>query len=530
MTVVETTFGQVRGSIDEGVVTFKGIPYGASTAGGNRFLPPRKPESWTGVRDALRYGPLAMQPVPDLGIYALGEVSAIEQGAGPNWETDTFGEDCLVLNVWTPGTGGQARPVMVWCHGGGFWYGTGAAAWTEGGVLARKHGVVVVTLNHRLNIFGHLFLDDVGGERYRGSGNAGLLDIVAALEWVRDNIAAFGGDPANVTLFGESGGGSKVAALMAMPAAKGLFHKAIIESGSLTRALTSEQANKTLDLTLRCLNVAPGRLERLHTLSSQQVLAAMQSVLTASGIDLLSWQQGSWFHIFAPVVDGFVLPAHPFDPVAPSVSADVPLLIGTTGDEAHTILSGDDPELFALDERGLHEKVNALVKSAEAAERLIRDFRAANPAASPLDIYIDIASDLTLRYGAIVKAERKAALRAAPTYMYLFTWETPAFGGKYKSPHGAELPFVFDTLNKAPGLVGTVPDERCQELAERTSRAWIAFARSGNPNHSGLPEWRSYSVVDRATMVLNHRCDLVQDPKGKQRLAAERYFAGQLCG
>lgn len=516
--IVATTSGKVRGRMVQGINIFKGIPYGDSTAGVNRFLSPRKPKPWTEVRDAFHNGPLAMQSVPVSGPFSQEEVLAINKGAVPNWQQEKRSEECLVLNVWTPAVGdGNKRPVMFHCHGGGFSHGTGVTGWTDGSHLARKNDVVVVSMNHRLNIFGFLYLAEIGGEKYADSGNVGMLDIVAALEWVRDNIASFGGDSDNVTIFGESGGGSKVSVLMAMPSARGLFHKAIVESGPGLRMLSRERGTYAAHRVLAQLGLQPRQVDELQKLPAEKILNAMDAVLARESPAIRRWDAGGFYSLFAPVVDGRSLPVHPFHPVAPEQSADIPMLIGTAADEMHLILGGADQSLFSLNEAELHDRLRPMGIDRAEAEHLIRAYRTTRPNASASDIFFAIASDATFRMDAIAKAERKAAQNRAPVYMYLFAWEIPSFGGKYKSSHGAELPFVFDTLDNAPGMVGS--DPRRYPLAEKMSRAYVAFARTGNPHHAGLPAWNPYSIGERATMVFNYRCELVNDPRREDRMA-----------
>lgn len=500
--IVETTSGRVRGALRDGVNVFKGIPYGASTAGPNRFMPPKAPEPWTDIRDALVYGPMAVQK--GYGGNATPEMRALRKGYLEP-ETHESSEDCLVLNVWTPSVSSTSRlPVMVWCHGGGFLFGMGDTDWSDGAHLAGRQSVVVVSLNHRLNIFGFLYLAELGSSRFKSSANPGMLDIIAALGWVRDNIARFGGDAGNVTLFGCSGGGNKVSTLMAMPAAHGLFHKAIIESGPYLRATPREAASEAAREVLRHLNIRESQVERLQEVPVHELLDVIPMIDT----------EGFLF----PVVDGLTLPRHPFDPDAPPLARDVPMMIGTTQDEARFIGLAN-PALFRLDEASLHAKVGALgVQDAKVQSVIDTYRRMLLPGASASDIYFAIASDKWLRLESITQAERKSGQPgAAPVYMYLFARETPS---RYKAGHTVEIPFVFDNLDLAPGIRGPVLDPRDAALARQVSAAWAAFARTGDPNHSGLGQWRPYEAKERATMVFDRASHLHDDPRKEGRLSA----------
>jgi para-nitrobenzyl esterase len=355
-------------------------------------------------------------------------------------------------------------------------------------------------------MFGYLYLAEIGGAKYADSGNAGMLDIVAALDWVRDNIAAFGGDPANVTIFGQSGGGAKVSTLMAMPSARGLFHRAIVESGSGLRAIPADIGAKNAETLLGPLGITKNRIDELQRLPMQQLLAAMKS----AGLRL------------APVVDGRSLPRHPFDPDAPAITADVPMLIGSNRTET-TVLIGEyqtpDVDVFALDDASMRIQLKKYARLSDTdVDRLTALYRAAHPGASPSDIFFLITSDRGTRMNAIRQAERKAAQGKAPAYMYLLTWETPILGGKLRSPHNLEIPFVFhDVDNKIDANTGEGKER--YPLQDQMAGAWVAFARSGNPNHAGLPQWPAYDASTRATMIFNAESKVVNDPDHEERLA-----------
>src|SRR5579875_263672 len=492
--IVETTAGKLRGtSVNYSILRFTGIPYGAPTGGQNRFRPPVSPQPWAGVRDALAFG--SSSPQPQGGMSRLRAII----GEGP---PEPESEDCLYLNVWTPAVGdGGKRPVLFWCHGGGFTMGSGSAGFYHGTNLAHRGDAVVVTVNHRLGPLGYCYLGDLAGEEYAASGNVGMLDLVAALEWVRDNIAAFGGNPGNVTIFGESGGGAKVSALMAMPAAAGLFHRAIIQSGPGLRMMTRTKATENAEKLLKALGLSASEVDKLCTVPVEQIFEANGKINARVPL-------GGW----SPVVDGQVLPRHPFEPDAPAISASVPLIIGTNKDEAALFLLAD-AEANELDEAGLHRRVQVVMR--DATDTLLAAYRRAYPQASPRDLLISIMSDRMMRMHSITLAERKHAQGAAPAFMYLFTWETPVLNGRLKSCHALEIPFVFDNLARARRFIGDGPE--CAALAERMSETWLAFARDGVPAYRNLPAWPAYDPQARATMIFDQTCRVENDPGGELR-------------
>jgi para-nitrobenzyl esterase len=493
--VVETSGGKVRGTVHNGIHAFKGIQYGASTGGKMRFMAPGKPTSWKGVRDAFNFGHWSPQTMrytemlsPQADIKAEG-----------------MDEDCLYLNVWTPDPNSKRkRPVMFWCHGGGFRQESGTWPWVYGESLSRRGDVVVVTVNHRLNLFGYFHLSDIGGEKYAASGNAGMLDLVAGLQWVHNNAAAFGGDPDNVMIFGESGGGAKVCSLLAIPAAKGLFHRAAIQSGVALRLNTREQSNQLTHAMLKELEITSNRVDALQDIPVSTLLAAITKVV-GTNADVQ----------FSPVVDGKIIPTHPFSPGASPISASIPILVGCNRHEqTYTAISQNDEAAFNLDGAGLRQRVIDMV-GGQDADSVIDLYHKVYPGEGASERYFLMGTDRRMRSGAIMLAERKFAQGNAPVYMYLFSWRSPVMDGKVGATHTVEIPFVFDNTDIPTVMTKGGPEVK--ELAAKTSEAWIRFAQTGNPNHPGLPDWPSYNTHERATMVFDNTCRVVNDPGGDER-------------
>ncbi len=505
-TEVETTAGRVGGAAIDGVAAFKGIPYGAPTAGENRFMPPRKPEPWSGVRDATRY--TAQAPQSRAGFERRPEL--VEFGSPPDPSPES--EDCLNLNVWTLGADPVAkRPVMVWFHGGAFAFGSSNNARLEGVNLCKRGDVVLVTVNQRLNIFGHLDLAEIGGPEFAASGNAGALDMIAALEWVRDNIAAFGGDPGCVTIFGESGGGGKVSTLMAMPQARGLFHRAIVQSGAAIRVRERGRATKLSEAVLRELGLDRTRLGELQRLPIPRLLDAIPPASAAIG-------RSPWplldRYPFGPVVDGHILPRHPCDPDFPELSDDIPLIIGDTKDEAASFLAQDERVWNrTLTEAEMRQAVHAV--AGDDTDRVIALYRRQHPDMTPAERLIATLTDCNFRVRSLLMAERKAARGRAPVYMYAFAFETPAFDGRLKSPHAFDVPFTFDTLHV---LAAEDRTPQAATLAAQMTASWAAFARSGRPEHPSIPHWPAYTHDRRATLVLAEQCRVADDPGAEARV------------
>jgi para-nitrobenzyl esterase len=486
--VVDTSAGKIRGLMMDRVNAFKGIPYGASTAGDRRFLPPAKPAAWTGIKDTIEWGPEAPQVSPHTEI---PEVRATIPATG-------MSEDCLRLNVWSRELGaGRRLPVMLWLHGGGFTSGNGSYTIYDGTNLAKKRDVVAVTINHRLNSFGFLHLAGIGGEKYAQASNVGMLDAIAALQWVHDNIANFGGDPNNVTIFGQSGGAGKVSTLLAMPGAKGLFHRAIIQSGSNLKGVSVADATATAKAVMNKLNAKSA--DELQKVPMDQLI---QATTATQGLRL------------APVLDGWSLPRDPFSPDAPSISADVPVLLGTTETEV-TFFPGTGME--PIDDTALRARVKQATRAEDAqVSHLIDLYRKGRPGVSNIDLALIVESDTRVRAGVATEAELKSA-KPAPVYLYYFTWRSPVRDGKLKAFHTLEIPFVTENVDNATSMTGMGQDRYA--LSDKMSAAWTAFARSGNPNHKGLPNWPKFNPAQRATMIFNNECKVVNDPNGEERKA-----------
>ena len=499
--VTKTESGSVRGYIHKGIFTYKGIPY----AEAERFMPPAKPKAWTNVRSSMTYGPVSPLLTPTTNVMDESEFVFNHSWGYTN-------EDCMRINIWTPGINdGKKRPVMFWIHGGGFVAGSSQELPSyDGENLAKKGDVVVVSINHRLNILGYLDLSAYG-EKYKQSANLSILDMQFALEWVKNNIANFGGDPNNVTIFGQSGGGAKVNTLMAMPSAKGLFHKAINQSGAFRTALLGKETTQSIAAeVLKELNISSEKVDEIKNIPFEKLSAAgnkalntVQTQMRAAGKPIegfgLSW---------GPSLDGVVLPYQLQSAEALALSKNIPLMIGTTKNE-FTVFFG------AVSPSSTYEETYTAIKAkyGDRADAYVAAVKKAYPNAKKPSEMLDI--DLMFRPGAVAQANGKSALiGGANTYMYLFDWQSPVMDGKYKAVHCMEIPFVFNNIARCEEMTGGFPT--AYTLADKMSQAWINFAKKGDPNHKGLPQWPPYNAQNTATMHFDNKC--VVQPQMDQEL------------
>jgi para-nitrobenzyl esterase len=482
---VETSGGRVRGVEGDGVIIFKGMRYGESTGGAGRFRPPVAALRRSDVFDASSFGdqcPQTRSPLAD---------------AGP------MSEDCLRINVWTPRPDGARRPVMLWFHGGGFEAGSASQPLYDGANLAKRGDVVVVTINHRLNVFGHCHLAALLGRDYASSGNVGILDLVEAMRWVRRNIAAFGGDPRNVTIFGQSGGGRKVSLCYATPASEGLFARGIVQSGSHLLVQTPEQAGALTGRLLNELKIAESDARKLLSVSIDDLVAAQRSVIAAAG------------YRFEPVLDGRVFVDQPFLPRAPRRSARLPMMVGTTRTELSNQLTLANPRLFDLTEALLPAAVGRFV-GAEQAQRAIELVRRYRPDAPAPEVFFTVATNRAYGLDSTLMAQARAQQSGAQTWLYRLMWRSPAQGGRRISPHSLDLPFVFDNVSAGAALTGPATADTAA-MARQMSQTWLAFARTGNPNNAAIPQWKPYDLQDRTMMLFDLPPKGERDPFREER-------------
>jgi len=480
--LARTVSGRIRGAVDDGIKVFKGIRYGADTSR-RRFMRPVPPEPWSDIRDALAYGPAS--PQRDI--------------------SEPTSEDCLFLNVWTPGLRDRARrPVMVYFHGGAHASGSGSSPLYDGTRLCRRGDVVVVTVNHRLNIFGYGYFAPFGGPELADSGNVGNLDLILALRWVRDNIAEFGGDPGNVTIFGQSGGGAKVVTLMAMPVASGLFHKAATMSGQHVTVMGPSNATRRARAVLDTLRIPPDRIDLLRSLPAQRLVEALGITDPVLGKDKI---------IFWSVLDGRSTPSHPFYPTAPTLSAHIPMIIGNTHDETRAFLGGDARN-HALTWEDLPERLNEEMVVDIQRDLVIARYRQLYPNYTPSEIFFAASTAGRSWRGHLIQAEERARI-GAPAWMYQLDFPSPDEGGRLRAFHSLDIALVFDNIAKPKSRTGTGP--QAQAVATRMSESFIALANTGNPNHAGLPSWPPYTLPDRRTMIFDAVTRVEADPRRQER-------------
>lgn len=491
-TVVQTRYGKVEGTHEGSIFTWKGIPYAQAPIGSLRFRAPQSPESWDGIRDATKFGSICVQ-VPN----PLSQADGMHQS-----------EDCLNLNVWSPAADGKRRPVMVWIHGGAFVFGSGQSPWYDGTSFALEGDVVVVTINYRLGPFGFLYLDRMGGGDYASSGNCALLDQVAALQWVQENIAAFGGDPNRVTLFGESAGSMSVGALLTMPAAKGLFHQAIMESGLPIPMRDGEAAHETTQHVLAALQVEEEALETLQKIPAHKILEAAETIPAGRG---LTWR---------PVLDGTAIPQSFETAIEAGAAMDIPVIIGCNWNEL-TLWTVRDPiwrQVVDDDERVQTFAAQWGAVAPEAA----RFYLDGKNGQAMLDALTQMGSYRA--FGAPIQTLATRQVGKAPVWVYRFDWQSRAGNGALKACHALEIPFVFNTIDhpSAMALTGDAPDR--QTVANQMHHAWIAFAKTGNPNTEEIPDWPPYDLEDRPTMIFNTKSHVENDPYGDERILWEHIF------
>ncbi len=496
--VVKTTAGSIKGITKDGLQVFKGIPYAAPPVGERRWLPLQPVEPWSGVRPAQTFGPIAPQ-------------NPVEMSIMPPREPEPQDEDCLYLNVWTPGLDDARRPVLFWIHGGGFTMGSGSGPGYNGSALAQRGDEVVVTINYRMGALGFLNLKEATGGKIAATGNEGLLDQTAALEWVRDNIAAFGGDADNVTIFGESAGGMSVGALMGMPRAKGLFHKAIPQSGATSTASSMAQATRIAGHYLKLLGIDD--VDGLMAATVDRLLAA-QKELTPW---IIANDPGLGGMPLQPVIDGTVLPAMPIELVAAGAADGIPVLVGSTVDEWKLLIAGDEA-VWKMDDAALLRRLGHLVPEQHVGQ-LVASYRSSREkrgvAVTPVELFAAIQTDRVFRQPAIRLAETLAK-RGQPAYHYIFTWESPLMNGRLGACHALELGFLFGVYEDT--FSGSGPDAAA--LSSNLQDAWTTFARTGNPTCASLGEWPVYGER-RETMLLGKECALSEAPFEAERLAWE---------
>lgn len=495
--LVETAQGKLRGRVGPtGIISFKGMRYAASSAGALRFMPPTAPPKWAGVQDAFEFGdqsPQAASRLADANV--------------------AMTDDCLRINVFTPGLDNAKRPVLLWFHGGGFEAGVGSQPLYEGSRMAKRGDVVVATINHRLNVFGHCYLGGVLGDDFAQSGNVGYLDLIASMKWVKANIAQFGGDPNNVMIYGQSGGGRKVSLCYAGKDAQGLFHKGVLQSGSQLKIQTTEQANGLAESLLKELGIARADARKLQTIDVKTLSAAQRKVIGTAGAR------------FSPVLDNRTFTAHPFLPNAPQISNHLPMMLGTCRTEL-TNQMGNEPGIFDMNEAQAKERLKGFINEADVGEAYTT-FKASRPQANPSEVFFTIASARGYcRDQTIMAEQRVKGGGRGKTYVYRVMWRQPVEGGRRVSQHSLDLPFMFD--NVAAGANMTGPDtESTRAMVENMAGSWLAFAKTGDPNNAAVPKWAPYDLTNRNTMLFDVPSTAVNDPHKAEREFMARYPSQQ---
>jgi para-nitrobenzyl esterase len=490
MAIVATRSGKVEGIERDGVQIFRGIPYAAPPVGSSRWQPAQRENDWDGVRDASQFSAQSAQ--------SEFQMTKLLGGTQPE-----NSEDSLYLNVYTPACDDGARPVLFWIHGGAFIWGSADTPWYDGSAFARHGDVVVVTINYRLGPFGFLYLDDLFPGAFPAAGNIGILDQIAALEWVRDCIAAFGGDPAQVTIFGESAGAASVGTLLGTPGARGLFRGAVAQSGAASWVSTPERATSISERVVEALGVKAGDADAILAVSKDQIIGSMPA-----------FNEGTGRLPFQPVVDNVTLSEPPLDAIRGGNATGVNIIAGTNGQEM-TLFLANDPHLGTLTDAGIVERARNVV--GDVADQIVAGYRARRPDASPQELWLDLATDLVFRFPALQLIE--AQLPYSSAWSYLFTWKTPVFGGFLQSTHALEIPFVFDNLAKRDAEFFTGTGAERQAIADAMHNAWISFARAGDPDHAGIPHWPAYDTTERPTLRFDTTVELLHDPAGADRAA-----------
>lgn len=501
--VAETEYGKVRGYILRNIYQFKGIPYGASTAGKNRFMPPQKPESWEGIRPVLNYGDMAPQAIT----YDRSPESA--SGFVDNWNFFNSSEDCLRLNVWTPALDRKKRPVLVWFHGGGFFNGNAIEQDGYGGENFSKYGdVVVCSVNHRLNAFGFTDLSKVGGDKYRDSGNVGILDLIAALKWINRNIKNFGGDPGNVTIMGQSGGGSKVSIIATMPAAKGLVHKAVALSGNNVRAMDKKISEKLGEYIVKEAGLKTSEIDKLQEMPWEDYYELANTAAKKFNID----NKGSAYRGFSPVGDNRNIPSGTFFDPTDSDIPDIPMMYCTVKEERNP--NRDKPELEDISLNGVIEKLKP--QYGDNADIIIHAYASSFPKARPIEVW----GMLTGVRSNVVRSANVKSAQKSPVYMAWFTWQPPLFDGRLRAFHCLDICFWLHNTDVM--LTHTGGGKRPMELSNKMSDALLAFMHNGNPNCKSLPNWPEYTPKNGEVMIFDDNCIVKNDPDRKARKVLEK--------